>query len=369
MRTFSVAVNGRIFKAKAGEVLLNAALSNGVSLPHDCRSGVCGTCLTRVVKGTTILGNGPTPGTVYACKARILSHLEIETEEVPEAAHVKGFLKAIRVLGPDVFEVTIKPEKRVHPLPGQYFKFKFEGYPLRNYSATRPLEGRPKASTITLQVRRYQEGRVSSQLGRRIKPGHPVKIEGPYGSAFFRAGKTNRLVLISNGTGFAPIWGIACAALRENIERKIILIAGVRTADCIYMAAALERLASFPNVDVVVTIGRRSGLSEYVRQGYPTDHLPSLDADDIVYACGPVQMIETLSPIVTNAGAQFHCDPFEPATESGATPLLETARSFLERVLRQEEQPRRPAKSPIWRGSGGREVSGISELPLPEHPG
>jgi len=132
-------------------------------------------------------------------------------------------------------------------------------------SAGRPsLRGRfrrPQGAAITLQVRRQKRGKVSSQLGRRIRVGHPVAIEGPHGSAFFREGKNGRLILISSGTGFAPIWSIACAALRENPLREIVLIAGVRTEDPIYMAVALQRVAPFPNVDVIVTIGRRSGPS------------------------------------------------------------------------------------------------------------
>ena len=43
------------------------------------------------------------------------------------------------------------------------------------------------------------------------------------------------------------------------MEREILLITGVRSDDPIYMAAGLERLARFPNVDVIVTIGRPAG--------------------------------------------------------------------------------------------------------------
>ena len=36
--------------------LLDAALMNGVELPHDCRSGYCGTCRVRVLSGHTFGG-------------------------------------------------------------------------------------------------------------------------------------------------------------------------------------------------------------------------------------------------------------------------------------------------------------------------
>jgi CDP-4-dehydro-6-deoxyglucose reductase, E3 len=330
----TVAVNGQTFKANAGDVLLDAAIANGVHIPHDCRAGLCGSCLAKVVQGSTILGETPVPGMVHACQARILSDIKIETEQVPAAVFAEGRVASLRELAPDVVEVSIEPDRRLTYRPGQYFKFRFRGFPTRSYSATRPLSGRPRARTITLQIRRLEGGRVSPHLGLSIQAGHPVSIEGPYGSAFLRDGKTERLVLLSSGTGFAPIWGIACAALRENPERKIVLIAGVRTADPIYMTPALAQLVRFPNVEVIVAMGRRPSVSEQVREGYPNDHLPSLSETDIVYACGPTHLIEALSSSVAGSKAQFHFDPFEPAQDE--VDFIESLKR-LKRVL--TEQP------------------------------
>ncbi len=336
-KTCRVSVNGRSFNATAGDVLLDAALANGISMPHDCRSGLCGACLTKVVQGSTILGETAMPGMVHACQARILSDIEIESEDVPKALVAGGFVSAIRELAEDVVEVTIQPDRRLIHRPGQYFKFKFKGFPERCYSPTRPLDRRPRTPEITLQIRRLEGGRVSSELGGKIRAGHPVAVEGPYGSAFFRAGKKERLVLVSSGTGFAPIWSIASAALRENPQREIVLIAGVRTADPIYMTAALERLIRFPQVNVIVTIGRRPSVSGLVREGYPTDHLPDLSENDIVYACGPSHLINALSPIVTNSKAQFYCDPFEPAQSDDEIPFMESIKR-LKQILTEQPQ-------------------------------
>src|SRR5262249_50074069 len=92
------------------------------------------------------------------------------------------------------------------------------------------------------------------------------------------------------------------------------------------MAAALERIVKFANVEVIVTLGRRPSSSDLVREGYPTEHLPHLSTDDIVYACGPAHMIETLSPMVAASKAQFYSDPFEPAAQPEELPLLESAK-------------------------------------------
>src|SRR5262245_8517641 len=46
-----VTINGNCFLARDGELLLDAALTNGIDLPYDCRAGHCGTCCVRLVSG------------------------------------------------------------------------------------------------------------------------------------------------------------------------------------------------------------------------------------------------------------------------------------------------------------------------------
>ena len=71
-------------------------------------------------------------------------------------------------------------------------------------------------------------------------------MTGPNGWAYFRPNLYNRLILIGTNTGFAPIWSIAVAALRENPDRRMMIIAGGRSVEALYMGPALVRLARFP---------------------------------------------------------------------------------------------------------------------------
>ena len=50
-----VTVNNEPFLANCGELLLDWALLNGVELPHDCRSGICGACRVRLVEGKVVV--------------------------------------------------------------------------------------------------------------------------------------------------------------------------------------------------------------------------------------------------------------------------------------------------------------------------
>jgi hypothetical protein len=127
---------------------------------------------------------------------------------------------------------------------------------------------------------------VSSALGRDIRAGHRVKLTGPFGRAFFRAGHTGRVVLVASGTGFAPMWSVAVAAIMEQPERELVFVVAARSIRSLYMHAALCRLALFPNVTLIPMVSEPQKISHAVRSGRPTDHLPRLTPDDVVYTAG-----------------------------------------------------------------------------------
>jgi 3-phenylpropionate/trans-cinnamate dioxygenase ferredoxin reductase subunit len=223
---------------------------------------------------------------------------------------------------------------------------RFNGYPSRPFSITHPLHGHPSSSSVWFHVRRMKDGRVTSLLGKRIKPGHRVTLTGPYGSAHFRPNMDTRLILVATSTGFAPIWSIAVAALRENPERRMMIIAGGRTIEALYMGPALTRLASFPNVVIAPVCSTPQTVSNAVMLGRPTDCLPQLLPTDVLYACGAPTMVESIKSIAAHVGAVCHADPFLPATANEAVEgsVLARAKDWLAvpigRPRNRQEQPR-----------------------------
>jgi NAD(P)H-flavin reductase/ferredoxin len=309
--------NGGSFHARPGETLLDAALMNGVDMPHDCRSGHCGTCRCDIVSGNVLGGETESPSSVLACQARLMSNVEVVVEEVPEIETFKGQVRSLEYLAQDVIEATIETSRPIPYLPGQYCQFRFSGFPSRCYSPTVPITGPLDRNAIRLHIRQIPNGRISSALGNRIRVGHNVKIDGPFGSAYLRAGKANPLILVASGTGFAPIWSIAHSALCEMPDREIVAIVGAKTLNSLYMTAALNRLIAFPRVQVIPVISYGEQHSDLVRIGSPVDYLPPLNNEDIVYACGGPGMVEAAAHVARQAGAKCYSDPFAPAqTES-----------------------------------------------------
>jgi 3-phenylpropionate/trans-cinnamate dioxygenase ferredoxin reductase subunit len=212
-------------------------------------------------------------------------------------------------------EVGIRTDRALPYLAGQYAQLKFSGYPSRPFSITHPLRGNPDGRSIWFHIRQMEGGRVTPLLGRRIALRHRVTVTGPYGAAHFRPNLDSRIILVGTNTGFAPIWSIAVAALRENPERKMMIIAGGRNIESIYMGPALVRLARFPNVRVIPVCSAPQTLTSAVKLGRPTDFLPKLRPTDVLYACGAPAMVDSIREIAARVGAVCYADPFIPPAD------------------------------------------------------
>ena len=295
---------------------------NGIDLPHDCRSGICGACRVRLVDGRVFGGQQPGDDMIHACQARIVSDLEIVTEAIPETVTSTACVSSLARLAPDVIGVELELSKPLTYLPGQYCKLQFRGYPARTFSPTYPLEGPPHDCVVQFHVRRLSHGIVSAALGREIRVGHRVKLTGPFGSAFLRPNHPGRTVIVASGTGFAPMWSIAVGAIMERPQRELIFVVAARTIQSLYMHTALCRLALFPNVRIIPVVSEPQKLSHAVRHGRPTEHLPDLLPDDIVYTAGAPAMTDSVARIAKAAGARCYTDPFLPDAKPVEYPPL-----------------------------------------------
>jgi len=154
------------------------------------------------------------------------------------------------------------------------------------------------------------------------------------------------MVLVSSGTGFAPMWSIAVAAITERPQRELIFVVATRKLQSFYMHAALCRLALFPNVAIVPIVSEPQSVSLAFRNGQPSDYLPNLSPNDVVYASGAPAMTEHVARIAKAAGAKCYTDPFVPNAK------LAEHNKLMERLIGWLDTPRRnspklqPAQKP-----------------------
>jgi NAD(P)H-flavin reductase len=305
-----VTLGKETFHANCGDLLLDGAILNDVELPHDCRTGICGTCRVRLIDGKVFGGTEAGSDMIYACQARIVSDLKLATEAVPDEVSMSARVANLVRLAPDVIGVEVELPRPLRYLPGQYCKMQFRGFPARSYSPTYPLEGDADHRLLHFHIRRYSDGLVSSTLGRDIRVGHRVKLTGPFGNAYLRPNHSGSLVLVASGTGFAPMWSIAVAAIMERPQRELMFVVAARKLQSLYMHAALCRLALFPNVTIIPTVSEPQNVSSAIRIGRPTDYLPNLSHSDVVYTSGAPAMTEGVARIAKAAGVECYVDPF-----------------------------------------------------------
>jgi 3-phenylpropionate/trans-cinnamate dioxygenase ferredoxin reductase subunit len=296
----------------------------------------------RVVDGELFGGDRYS---AQACQSRIISDVSLVCEDVPDVTTTSGEVTMLRMVAPDVVDLCIVPRHPIEQLPGQYLQVQFRGFPMRCYSPTAPLDRVGDSQSFHLHIRRVPNGRVSSALGTTITPGHRVKLKGPFGTAYLRPNMHNRLVLVAGGTGFAPVWSITDGAMRENSYRELVLIVGARSIESLYMIPALLRLATCPHATIIPVTNVPQTQSPAIRTGQPTDYLPELHEDDIVYAAGAPGLVEAVKAVAEAAGAMWYADPFVPNFETQAG-LLSRAVNWLTGEAQIASPPMIPLQPP-----------------------
>lgn len=89
--TVTIQSTGERFTVADGETILQAALRQGITLPHGCQGGVCGACISRIVSGTIAYPDGEPlalfeedAGMGLCCVGRPCGDLVIEPEHLGE---------------------------------------------------------------------------------------------------------------------------------------------------------------------------------------------------------------------------------------------------------------------------------------------
>jgi NAD(P)H-flavin reductase/ferredoxin len=308
-------INGKQIEASPGETLIDAALGGWMIIPHDCRSGQCESCRVTVVSGS-VDDQGTSDGhTVLACQATVHGDAAIEFDELPVPQKVAGAVTEINPLAHDIVEVVVSMNSLLDYRPGQYVRLKFAGFPAREYSPTFRMDGTMRDDEMVFHVRCLPDGRVSSEIGRAIRPGTRVHAQGPFGQAYLRQ-SAGPLVLVSGGTGWAPIWSLACAARQHQRDRKLIVIAGAANPQGLYMRPALDWLRDDGVEDVIST--SETGAQWPNVRGRPTDYLPLVGLEDTVYVAGPVGLVDAVKRKARLSAARCYADPFLPSSQAAS---------------------------------------------------
>jgi CDP-4-dehydro-6-deoxyglucose reductase/ferredoxin-NAD(P)+ reductase (naphthalene dioxygenase ferredoxin-specific) len=316
--------------------ILDAALAAGVPYPHDCRSGECGSCKSRLISGDVMM-DGCAPealtaeeratGLILACRSRPRGDVEVEWLQ---GASVTDISHPVRRVDTHVVHVErathditrLQLAVRGAPLAfsaGQYAQLSFGDCPARSYS----MANRPDDPTLEFHIRHMPEGITSTYVAKKLQPGERVRLEGPFGTAFLREPITRPLVLVAGGSGLAPMKSILLAALDRQCGRPIHLYHGVREERDLYDAEFIEELSSRHGFAYVPVLSADAGNSR-CRTGF-VHEVVSHDFQTLagydVYMAGPPPMVDAATAVAVELGVDrenVRADAFFSAPSASA---------------------------------------------------
>ena len=331
--------SGHEFTANEKETILAAALRQGVTLAYSCRNGDCGTCKGKIIAGQVDYGKYEAKamsdeergaGAALFCQAVPLSDLVIEAREISAAEGIPIRIMPCRVmkldrLAHDVMQLSFKlaEGQRLQFLAGQYIDILLSGNQRRSFS----LATAPHADELLqLHIRHVPGGLFSEQVFTAMKERDLLRFQGPLGTFFLREDSDRPVILVSGGTGFAPIKSILDHAFAQGTTRPLHLYWGVRAQRDLYLhdlpQAWAREHAHFrytPVLSQPLSEDHWSGRTGWVHEAVIADH-PDLSRHE-VYASGPPPMIEALKKAVIAHGLpsdRLYYDSFEHAHASGS---------------------------------------------------
>lgn len=339
-----IETNGKDFTVNAGDNLLKSALGAGVSWPHDCRVGSCGTCKCKLKQGEikelsdfsyVLSQDDMQNGMILACQSELRSDVVVEVdlqEEAEQAVSIsshKGVIHTVTPLTHDIVELVIKADDDFprSALAGQYAEVAIGQLDKpRSYSFAKAPEDEGDRE-ISFFVRRVPDGEFTEWLFAGDHIGEKIEVTGPYGSFWLRSGESP-IVCVAGGSGMAPIKALLENARNNNCRREILFLFGARTQKDLYCLDDMKRLkqvwkGKFEFVPVLSEEAEDSGwegargmVTDYLQQTYiDTGKVKMSESQG--YLCGPPPMVDAAVALFNAAGMgneDIHFDKFLDAS-------------------------------------------------------
>jgi dihydroorotate dehydrogenase electron transfer subunit len=136
-------------------------------------------------------------------------------------------------------------------------------------------------------------GKGTAWLSKQ-RPYDPIDIVGPLGRPFSLPKDPANCVLVGGGYGSAPLFMLADALRARGCRTHIVL--GAATADRLFGALDAKRMAA--------SVAFTTEDGSYGERGRVSDVLPEVVERvraDVIYACGPMPMLEAVQHVAGNA--------------------------------------------------------------------
>lgn len=324
---------------KPYESVLDCLLRHGEALPYACKAGMCQACLIRAVDCEAseesrkwIKPELQARGFTLACQWVPEGDVRAALPAVEDFAQ-KVELLELEALNERVLKVQLAlcdPAAKFSCRPGQYVTLTNPAGVSRSYSVANDYA---RDGSLELHISSTSHGLFTQWLFTQARPGDFLYLRGPTGNCHYRSddGDELPLLLAGNGTGLAPLYGIACDALRHGHRGHIALVHGGRSAAQLYMVDELRALAAqHDNFHYLPCVQESGATSDFQRgdiEKVLEQHVAGLGrsanlALTHAFVCGSPDLVHALRKRLYLLGlraANIQCDPFTERTVAPAT--------------------------------------------------
>lgn len=342
---------GTTIDVEDGQTVLDAALRQGIYIPHACGHGLCGTCKVTVSRGEVDHGAANPfalmeferdEGKALACCCTLQSDATIEADidEEPDARiiPVRDFsarVSRIEVLTPTIKALHLVLDKPVHFQAGQYVQLEIPGLGQRRaFSIANAPAADEKTGEIELNVRIVAGGAGTGYLHNRLRVGDALRLAGPYGRFFVRSSAALPMVFMAGGSGLSSPRSMILDLLDQGCTLPITLVYGQRNRDELYyhdqFSALAAQHANFSYLPVLSNEPEGSGWRG--ARGFVHDaakaHFTGGFAGHKAYLCGPPAMVEACIATLMRGRLferDIYTEKFLSAADAGAqrSPLFQ----------------------------------------------
>lgn len=309
--TLEIEPTGDSVEVEEGQTLLDAALRQGVYLPHACNHGLCGTCKVEVLEGEVDLGEASPfalmdvereDGYCLACTATVTDDVVIEADidEDPDARSIpvkdfEGSVTEIKMLTPRILGVWIELDEAIDFQAGQYINLHVPGFdePRAFSLANQPSTGK----VIELNIGIIPDGEVTPWIHKNIKIGDRYKISGPFGRFFVKRSAEVPMIFFAGGSGLSSPKSMILDELENGNLHPITLFHGARNVEELYYADMFRELEKkYQNFRYVPVLSDNTDDSWSGEVGFTNDVAKKFYdgkfAGNKAYLCGPPMMSE-----------------------------------------------------------------------------
>ncbi|NWN49719.1 M24 family metallopeptidase [Pseudomonas sp. MAFF 301514] len=316
--------SGKTFEA-GDELLLDAMLASGLSVPFSCRRGACGSCKVVVAAGEYrakhLAPDAPAPcyplaaNEMLLCQSHACGDMRLEIPgwslDTP-ALSVEAQVLSKCALSPDIIELVLMPDLPLAVRAGQYLKFRLVDGDSRCFSiANLPAEDDGR---LVFHIRRVSGGLFSEVVLDDLDAGDLLQLEGPFGACTWQEHDDAPVVLFATGTGYAGIKPILLSALKRNVEVTLYW-GGAQPTDFYDRVFLDQSVIDHPRFHWHPVLASQGRVQEVA-----LGHGHHWDAAQ-VYACGNGAMIRQVREQCLDAGVPAHrfvAEAFVPSGGAGA---------------------------------------------------